>query len=66
MSIRTDGKVYYLVKSQLMQMGIDTSTLAVISFGRGTYHDIILNDRIVGSYNHIDKMLRLHPQDDED
>lgn len=57
--IRTDGKVYELVKSHLEQLGIDTSTLKIVTFGQTTYHDISLHDRIVGSYEHRSKELKL-------
>ena len=65
MSIRTDGKVYTLVKAQLTQMGIDTSTLKIVSFGRGVYHEISLNDRIVGSYEHNSRELKLQVTDED-
>lgn len=57
--IRTDGKVYDIVKEYLEQRGIDTSTLKLVSFGRGTYHDISLDDRIVGYYEHRSKEFNL-------
>jgi hypothetical protein len=51
--------VYEIVKEHLEQRGIDTSTLKIVSFGRGTYHDISLGDRIVGSYEHRSEKIKL-------
>lgn len=58
--IRTNGEVYDAVKSYLEQQGIDTSTLKIVTFGRTTYHDISLNDRIVGTYEHNSREFSLH------
>lgn len=63
--IRTNGKVYDIVKAHLEQMGIDTSTLKIVSFGRGTYHDISIEDRIIGSYEHRSKEFRFSKYEDE-
>lgn len=41
-------------------MGIDTGTLKIATFGKTTYHDIVLGERIVGSYEHRSKEFRLN------
>lgn len=50
--IRTSGKVYETVKHKLEEMGLDTSTLKIVTFSRSTYHDASLGDRIIGTYEH--------------
>jgi hypothetical protein len=52
--------VYEIVKDYLAQMGIDTSTLKIATFGQTTYHDIVLNARVVGSYEHRSKEIKLN------
>lgn len=60
--IRTDGKVFNAVKEMLQEAGIDTSTLQVVSFGRGTYHDVVLGGDVVGAYEHNSKNLELYEE----
>ena len=50
--VKTKGKVFEAVRELLQQMGVPTDTLRIVSFGRGTYHDIVLHDQVVGSYEH--------------
>lgn len=58
--IRTKGKVFDAVKQELQDRGIDTSTLQIITFGRvGSYYDIILDDRVVGTYEGNSKTITL-------
>lgn len=57
--IRTDGKVYDRVKELLQEKGLNTEGLKIVSFGRGTQHDIMINDEHVGSYEHRGKRLTL-------
>lgn len=59
--IKTSGKVFDDVKRLLEARGIDARTLQIATFGRTTYHDIILHDRVVGSYEHKSKTLQMQP-----
>lgn len=38
------------VEPKLLALGYDTSTLRVIRFGGGSVYEVVLDDRIVGSY----------------
>ena len=58
--IRTDGKVYEIVRAKLEAIGLETSTLKIATFGRHTYHEIVLHGSIVGSYEHISGESHLH------
>lgn len=61
--IRTEGKVYEDVKQLLQEKGMVTGTLEIVSFGRGTYHDIILNGEHIGNYEHRSSTLFLLEND---
>lgn len=54
------------VEPRLQELGYDTSTLRVVRFGiGGATHEIVLNDRIVGEYDHLHDSLRLYSQPEE-
>lgn len=38
------------VEPKLLALGYDTSTLQIVRFGGGSFYEIVLEDRIVGSY----------------
>ena len=57
--IKTKGAVWEQVNELLMDKGIDTTTLKIASFGRGTYHEVVIDDSIIGGYDHKSKRLTL-------
>ena len=56
---KTEGKVYDAVKTILQAKGFDTAMLQIVSFGRGTHHDILLDGEHIGSYEHRGERLTL-------
>ena len=62
MKQRTSGKAYEAVIAELQRRGLPTEGVSVMAFGRGPQQEIVLNDRIIGSYNWISKVLSLHDE----
>lgn len=51
--IKREGKVYDRVAALLREAGReDLRGLAVATLGRGTDHLVVLNDDVIGEYNH--------------
>lgn len=53
------------VEPQLQELGYDTSTLRVVRFGGGCINEIVLNDRIIGEYDHLHDTMRLYSKPGE-
>jgi hypothetical protein len=47
------------VEPQLQALGYDTSALQIVRFGRGQIYEVVLDDRIVGSYSALGDELRM-------
>ena len=60
--VKREGKVYESVKARLRAKGISTEGLAVFCTNRGSDHLIILDDDVVGEYNHVSKRLFLYSE----
>lgn len=55
--VKKSGKVHEEVSKLLQDKGVDTRTLEVATFSRGSDHVIILNGEPVGEYNHKSRRL---------
>lgn len=51
MKRQNNGKAWEQVNELMKGRGIDTATLEIVAFGRGPFREVIIADRIVGSYN---------------
>lgn len=58
--IKEKGKVHDEVAELLRLRGIDTKGMRTVSGGRGPYHLIVVNDEVIGEYNHSTKKLSIH------
>ena len=53
------------VEPKLQALGYDTSTLQIVRFGRGQIYEVVLDDRIVGSYSALGDELRMFDNAEE-
>lgn len=58
--IKDKGKVHTQVADLLRLRGIETEGLKIVSGGRGPYHLVVINDKVIGEYNHSTKKLSIH------
>jgi hypothetical protein len=58
--LKDKGKVYTQVAELLRLRGIDTKGMRIFSGGRGPYHLVVINDEVIGEYNHNTKKLSIH------
>lgn len=60
MAVRKDGKVYEAVVEALKERGQNTADIQVFTTNRGSRHEVVLDGRIIGEYNHRWKQLILY------
>lgn len=59
--IRKEGKVFRDVFMLLRRAGmIDLRGLAIATLGRGPDHLVVINDTVIGEYNHVSGRLFLY------
>ena len=58
--VKDKGKVHNEVAELLRLRGIDAKGLKIASGGRGPYHLVVINDEVIGEYNHNTKKLSVH------
>lgn len=58
--IKETGKAHDEVAELLRLRGIDVKGLKIVSGGRGPYHLVVINDEVIGEYNHSTKKLSIH------
>lgn len=58
---KKSGRVWDQVAQGLKRAGKDVSSLEIATLSRGADHLVILNDEVVGEYNHVSKRLFLYP-----
>lgn len=51
MKRQKSGKTWERVNALMRDRGLDTTTLEIVSFRRGTLREVVIADRIVGSYD---------------
>lgn len=74
MALKKSGKVWedvnlllekHGVYDDLKKAGLDPTSMAICSFGRGPNHDVVIDDRVIGVYNHIAEAVTLTDQEGE-